>query len=251
MATDADHDEGDGLNPVWLANNYLRRRKYDECIAICTGLLEKNPYDQVRRSDETRGTVGRRPGCDPTPTPATALRGTDPTLPSSTSPLHSQAVWYLKCRALTLKNWIDDMEIEEEVRPPRLFFQTGKSASTLTPPPRFSPFPAIPGRRRGSVGRERHRADAPPGNLPHASQHLHSRGPTKRWRASRHSWRATRHRLCPAGDGNPARHRQVRGGRVQGRETRNDASSHLHRKVRSARHGVYDGGTRRGVHQRR
>jgi hypothetical protein len=26
----------------------------------------------------------------------------------------SQAVWYLKCRALTLKNWIDDTEIEEE-----------------------------------------------------------------------------------------------------------------------------------------
>ena len=61
MATDADHDEGDGLNPVWLANNYLRRRKYDECIAICTGLLEKNPYDQVRQGDETRCTVGRRP----------------------------------------------------------------------------------------------------------------------------------------------------------------------------------------------
>jgi hypothetical protein len=26
-----------------------------------------------------------------------------------------QAAWYLKCRALTLKNWIDDTEIEEEV----------------------------------------------------------------------------------------------------------------------------------------
>jgi len=25
-------------------------------------------------------------------------------------------VWYLKCRALTLKNWIDDTEVEEEVR---------------------------------------------------------------------------------------------------------------------------------------
>ena len=29
--------------------------------------------------------------------------------------LSPQAVWYLKCRALTLKNWIDDTEIEEEV----------------------------------------------------------------------------------------------------------------------------------------
>ena len=27
----------------------------------------------------------------------------------------TQAVWYLKARALTLKNWIDDTELEEEV----------------------------------------------------------------------------------------------------------------------------------------
>ena len=27
---------------------------------------------------------------------------------------YDQAVWYLKCRTLTLKNWIDDTEIEEE-----------------------------------------------------------------------------------------------------------------------------------------
>ena len=33
----------------------------------------------------------------------------------------AQAVWYLKCRALTLKNWLDDTEIEEEVRK-SLFF---------------------------------------------------------------------------------------------------------------------------------
>jgi hypothetical protein len=40
-------DSGDGLNPVWLASVKLRRRKYDDCIAICSGILEKNPYDQV------------------------------------------------------------------------------------------------------------------------------------------------------------------------------------------------------------
>ena len=70
IGEDDAYDENDGLHPVWLASNYLRRRKYDECIAICTDILAKNPYDQ--------------------------------------------AVWYLKCRALTLKNWIDDTEIEEE-----------------------------------------------------------------------------------------------------------------------------------------
>ena len=26
----------------------------------------------------------------------------------------SQAVWLLKCRALTQKSWVDDLEIEEE-----------------------------------------------------------------------------------------------------------------------------------------
>ncbi|GLC45301.1 hypothetical protein PLESTB_000307000 [Pleodorina starrii] len=58
------------INPVWLAQSRLRRRKFDSCIEVCTTVLEKNPYDQ--------------------------------------------AVWYLKTRALTLKNWIDDLEIEEE-----------------------------------------------------------------------------------------------------------------------------------------
>eukprot|EP00192_Tetraselmis_astigmatica_P021235 CAMPEP_0117672890 /NCGR_PEP_ID=MMETSP0804-20121206/14166_1 /TAXON_ID=1074897 /ORGANISM="Tetraselmis astigmatica, Strain CCMP880" /LENGTH=278 /DNA_ID=CAMNT_0005481563 /DNA_START=185 /DNA_END=1021 /DNA_ORIENTATION=+ len=58
------------LNPAWLAQSRLRRRKHDECIDLCTELLEKNAYDQ--------------------------------------------AAWYLKVRALTLKNWIDDTEMEEE-----------------------------------------------------------------------------------------------------------------------------------------
>jgi hypothetical protein len=48
IGEDDAYDENDGLHPVWLASNYLRRRKYDECIAICTDILAKNPYDQVR-----------------------------------------------------------------------------------------------------------------------------------------------------------------------------------------------------------
>mmetsp|Transcript_10665 Transcript_10665/g.27340 ORF Transcript_10665/g.27340 Transcript_10665/m.27340 type:complete len:516 (-) Transcript_10665:127-1674(-) len=59
-----------GVNLVWLAQSRLRRRKYDECIDICTELLDKNPYDQ--------------------------------------------GAWYLKARALSLKNWLDDTEMEEE-----------------------------------------------------------------------------------------------------------------------------------------
>ena len=48
IGEDDAYDEEEGLHPVWLASNYLRRRKYDECIAICTDILAKNPYDQVR-----------------------------------------------------------------------------------------------------------------------------------------------------------------------------------------------------------
>tara|TARA_B110000977_G_scaffold98970_1_gene130059 strand:+ start:14016 stop:14186 length:171 start_codon:yes stop_codon:yes gene_type:complete len=49
IGEDTAYDDSQGLHPVWLANNYLRRRKYDECIAICTDILAKNPYDQVQR----------------------------------------------------------------------------------------------------------------------------------------------------------------------------------------------------------
>jgi tetratricopeptide repeat protein 8 len=58
------------LDPVFLAMSKLRRRKFDESIDICTGILAENPYDQ--------------------------------------------AVWFLKTRALTLADYIDDTELEEE-----------------------------------------------------------------------------------------------------------------------------------------
>jgi tetratricopeptide repeat protein 8 len=60
----------DQVDPVWLAQSKLRRRKYDECIDICTRILDENPLDK--------------------------------------------AVWFLKCRALTLRDWIDDADMEEE-----------------------------------------------------------------------------------------------------------------------------------------
>ena len=220
MATDADHDEGDGLNPVWLANNYLRRRKYDECIAICTGLLEKNPYDQVRQGDETRCTVGRRPD-DPTPTPATALRETDPTLPSSTSPRA------MKGGVVPQMPRADPQELDRRHgdrgggAPPATFsFSNGQERIDADSTPAVLDVPHGP---RASLRfcwtrtpPRRCPAREPPSCVPTPPP----RGPTQRWRASRHSWRATRHRLCPPGHRDPAWHRQVRGGRVQGRKTR-------------------------------
>lgn len=34
------------LDPLFLARSYLRRRKFDACVDLCTKMLEKNPYDQ-------------------------------------------------------------------------------------------------------------------------------------------------------------------------------------------------------------
>eukprot|EP00903_Cladosiphon_okamuranus_P013708 g12764.t1 len=59
-----------GLDPMWYAMSKMRRRKYSDCVNICSDLLAKNPRDQ--------------------------------------------AVWYLKCRALTLEQYLDDMEMEEQ-----------------------------------------------------------------------------------------------------------------------------------------
>ena len=58
------------MDPFWLANSKFRRRKFAECIEICSELLKKNPYDQ--------------------------------------------AVWFLKTRAITEQDYIDDTEMEEE-----------------------------------------------------------------------------------------------------------------------------------------
>jgi hypothetical protein len=85
------------LNPVWYAQSKIQRREYDAALEICTALLERNPYDQVRHRARPH-----RPAC--CWKPGFQLTGEGCV----------QAVWYLKCRALTLKNWIDDTEIEEE-----------------------------------------------------------------------------------------------------------------------------------------
>ena len=62
------------INPVFLAQSRLRRRRFDDCIAICTDQLTQNALDQQ--------------------------------------------AWYLKVRAATLKNWVDDTELEEQGKLP-------------------------------------------------------------------------------------------------------------------------------------
>ena len=70
----------------------LRRRDYDEAIRLCTQILAENPYDRVF---DTKIYFHR-------------------TFCIILLCHQTQAVWFLKCRALTLRDWIDDTEMEEE-----------------------------------------------------------------------------------------------------------------------------------------
>lgn len=58
------------MDPLWLAQSKLRRRKFDQCIDICSNILEKNPYDK--------------------------------------------AAWFLKTKAMTECDYIDDCDLEQE-----------------------------------------------------------------------------------------------------------------------------------------
>ena len=35
------------MDPFFLAVSRFNRQRFDECIEICTQMLDKNPYDQV------------------------------------------------------------------------------------------------------------------------------------------------------------------------------------------------------------
>ena len=37
------------MDLLFQASSYYRRRKYEDCILICSKILEKNPYDQVNK----------------------------------------------------------------------------------------------------------------------------------------------------------------------------------------------------------
>ena len=59
-----------GVDPLWLAQSRFRRRRFEDCVALCTEALQRNPYDE--------------------------------------------AFWYLKCRALTEIDWLDDTDMDDE-----------------------------------------------------------------------------------------------------------------------------------------
>ena len=44
----------DQLDPAYMAIIRYQRMEYDECIEVCTAILEKNPYDEAIWSLKTR-----------------------------------------------------------------------------------------------------------------------------------------------------------------------------------------------------
>ena len=48
-----------------MATSLFRRRRFDECVKVCSELLEKNPYDQVTRAGclLSRVTNDHAPSC--------------------------------------------------------------------------------------------------------------------------------------------------------------------------------------------
>ncbi len=44
----------DQLDPVYVALVMYRRREFDSCIDVCTGILDRNPYDEAVWSLKTR-----------------------------------------------------------------------------------------------------------------------------------------------------------------------------------------------------
>ena len=35
------------MDPLFMAISLFRRRRFEECVKICSDILESNPYDQV------------------------------------------------------------------------------------------------------------------------------------------------------------------------------------------------------------
>ncbi len=36
------------IDPLFMATRLFGHRRFDECVKLCTEILEKNPYDQVK-----------------------------------------------------------------------------------------------------------------------------------------------------------------------------------------------------------
>ena len=108
------------MDPLYMANSLLRRRRFEECVKVCTEILESNPYDQVSGVPvQTGRCIPAAIGIETQPSalPLTPL-SVHPSLPLHSTrtslSLSLQAAWFLKVRALTEQTYVDEVEMEEE-----------------------------------------------------------------------------------------------------------------------------------------
>ena len=52
------------LSPVYLAVVHYQRKEYDECIEICSKVLDKNPYNEAIWSLKTRALTAQVSHCN-------------------------------------------------------------------------------------------------------------------------------------------------------------------------------------------
>ncbi len=81
------------LDPLFMARSLFRRRRFEECVKICSDILQSNPYDQVTSSNQSSNHDDIIPNADI---------------------FVAQAAWYLKGRGLTEQTYVDEVEMEEE-----------------------------------------------------------------------------------------------------------------------------------------
>ncbi len=93
------------VDPLIRAQSKFRQRDWDACVAICSALLAENPFDQVRAG-------GRGRACALADNPATRAYLTPRARRRFPPP--PQAVWLLKCRALTERAYVDETAWDDE-----------------------------------------------------------------------------------------------------------------------------------------
>ena len=108
------------LDPVHLALSRLRRRRFDESLQVSTELLANTPLDQqvcnivneltsYSHVSDDHGLIYRHKY-------------------SMLTFFMMLQVWWIKCRALTNKNWIDDTEARKARHYPEHFYRVQRTS---------------------------------------------------------------------------------------------------------------------------
>ena len=96
------------MDPLFRAQAKYRARDFDTCIEICTALLTAQPLDQVS------GRCEREAWRESVSSPSVLWGAALPAKHNPPPPPPFQAVWLLKCRALTERAHVDELAWEDE-----------------------------------------------------------------------------------------------------------------------------------------